>query len=255
MRTGRTFLALLVAGWLVCAAPLGATITVGAHGVAGADSGHAVATTSALNFTGATGLVACVSELGDGSSGGTTTVTDSSSNTWTSLTAHANATDGMNQMRMWYVQAPTVTGSQTVTATSSVGSYPSIAVVGLNGAHLSSFFDQQNGNAATIVTSHQPGSVTPSTSNEVVIECLSWAQSGTTVAIDGGFTIQDQLDLSGFVNYGIALATLVQTTATAANPTWSWGGGSEDGIASAAGTFRTSASAPCQMLLGIFRCG
>jgi hypothetical protein len=55
-----------------------------------------------------------------------------------------------------------------------------------------------------------------------VIAALACSSAITSLSIGGGFTIQDSVP-SGPGEI-LALAYLIQTTAAAANPTWSWTG-------------------------------
>ncbi len=84
-------------------------------------------------------------------------------------------------------------------------------------------FDQQNGVATpTTTTSYQPGSITPSENNEVIVTAITSGGGVTSYSIDSGFTISDQFDLSGGGHFPLGMAYLIQTSAAASNPTWSW---------------------------------
>jgi len=83
-------------------------------------------------------------------------------------------------------------------------------------------FDQQNGAASTgLVTSQQPGSITPTANNELIVTLFGDSNCSSIPTIDSGFTITDAIAYNGSSNYGGAVAYLFQNTATAINPAWS----------------------------------
>lgn len=182
--------------------------------VAVASPGGTPATTSAIDTTGANLIVISV---GDGNS---SAPTDSKSNTWTGLTA---ITGGSTRGRLYYSYAPTVGTGHTFTVPHSYGA---IAVAAFSGATAAPFdvengtFDSDGGGTS------QPGSVTPSENSEIVIAGLGIGGSANTLSINGGFTIAASVDGISGTQYGAAIAYLIQTTAAAANPTWSYSGGS-----------------------------
>ncbi len=202
----------------------GGTFALVAHGAAGAlSSNNNGVTTAGINTTGANLIVVGVAAYGGGTFPGT--LTDSLSNTWTILTPQNSG--GSNYAVLYYCYAPTVGSGQTFTYTSSF-SFPSIGVAAFSGA-IASPFDQQNGAVAASGLTIQPGSVTPSVNNEVVLTVFSDGASGVSFSIDSGFTITDQLQkLNNGTNNqeGLGLAYIIQTTAGATNPTWTAGGSS-----------------------------
>jgi hypothetical protein len=135
---------------------------------------------------------------------------DSKSNTWIPLVEYG----GGPRIRLFYCLGPTVGSGHTFTGTAS-GGFPSVSVLALSGVLAASAFDAENGAAAV-----QPGSVTPSEDNEILITSLSFYPSNT-VSINSGFTISNQVDFSNGVNMGLAMAYKIQTSAGAENPTWS----------------------------------
>jgi hypothetical protein len=143
--------------------------------------------------------------------GGEGTFSDSQSNTWTALTTQANTVDG----RLYYVFNPAVNASHTFSCN---GIFPTVYVLAFSGAATSPF-DQQNGTAIGSGTTIQPGSVTPTEDNELIVVGLA-TNGDITAAIDGGFTIAQSRDNTG-TGFAGAIAYLIQTTATAANPQWS----------------------------------
>lgn len=170
-------------------------------------------TTDPINTTGANLIVISVAWY----STEDYSVSDSEGNSYTPLTTR---TGGSQKNKLFWCVNPNVGSSHTFTATTPGGSgYPVIGVVAVSGAH-SSPFDQQNGNGATSGTSLQPGSITPSENGCLVVTGLDCGV-GVSISINGGFTA-DTIGYVGAVNIGGGIARLIQTTAAAVNPTWSW---------------------------------
>jgi hypothetical protein len=170
--------------------------------------------TAAIDTTGATLLVVVVSQSNGAAFG---TLSDSKGNTtWTALTPQ---NVGMRET-ISYVTNPTVGTGHTVTYTSSATDYPSICVAAFGGVATATPLDQQVGSSTDGVLSLTPGSVTPTQANALVISGLANNQPGS-FTITGGFTITNEAQHTAGLNYGSALAYLIQTTAITANPTWS----------------------------------
>lgn len=177
-------------------------------------------TTPAIDTTGANLIVVSIGTFGGFA------LSDSKSNTWTQLTTR---TGGSFATKIYYCLTPTVGSGHTFTLSSG---FPTVCVTAWSGAATSSVFDVENGAGSTAVTSIVTGSVTPANANSLVIASIGAADSSTgPVAISGGFTISDQ----GFGNTGVtesgAQAYLIQTSAAAANPTWSGFSSSDAGAA------------------------
>lgn len=180
------------------------------HAEAGSTNNHSV-TTASIDTTGADIIVINVGWYGSGT---TPTVTDSKSNSWTSLTSRVDANIGC---RIWYKASPTVGSGHTFTAT-GLGSYPNIQVLAFSGAHATPF-DVENGGTGTGSTK-QPGSITPAEGNELVIAGLGHENnSGGAVSIDGSYTAYTVAYSVGNCEGG-GIAYWIQGSATATNPTW-----------------------------------
>jgi hypothetical protein len=119
---------------------------------------------------------------------------------------------------MYYAANPTVGTGHTFT-NSGAFNYSSICAAAFSGVKTTSPFDQQNGAGASSTTL-ATGSVTPSENNELVVTHLSFSGAGLPTSINGGFTETNDVEFGSGNNYGSTMAYLVQTTATAANPTW-----------------------------------
>ena len=177
------------------------------------------ATTSGIDTTGADTLfiVACwyASIIED------VTVSDSKSNTWTALTKQS---DGSNsRLRIWYAKNATVGTGHTFTVNSST-QYGSISASAFSGGHLTTPFDTgiESGASTAGATSLAPGSVTPSENNCLLLTALGNQDSnGSTATTPSGYTGLNTVDRIAF-GLGISTAYLIQTTAGASNPSWSW---------------------------------
>jgi hypothetical protein len=150
--------------------------------------------------------------------GGGAVLTDSKGNTWNGLTERSNGFD--LRQRVYYAKNATAGTGHTFTLTGTV-SLPAGAVSAFSGGHLTAPFDQEVF-ANISSTSGQPGSLTPSENDCIVISGQNNQDANGSVAtIDSGFTKTDSVDraTSGL---GVGSAYLIQTTAAAVNPTWSW---------------------------------
>lgn len=165
-------------------------------------------TTPAIDTTGATLLVCSTS------TDSSPAPTDNMGNTWVLAVKSGNGGSFNNSNAIYYVENPTTSASHTFTPQ---GSLPGFAVAAFSGTLTSSSLDQTNSTAS----STSPGSITPGVDNELIITGEGGSASGT-VTIDLGFTILEQYNGAGGATYGAGIAYLIQTTATAVNPTWTW---------------------------------
>jgi hypothetical protein len=172
-------------------------------------------TTTAINTTGASLLVVVTTQ-----NGANTVVfpSDSLVNTWTKLTGQVNATNTANTI--FYVANPIVGASQTFTI-SGTTDYLNMQILAFSGTAVGPIDLSTGGQAANPALTVQPGSVTPTVANSLVVTGFSAATGSTTnETINLGFTITDQAQEAGGVNFAGGAAYLIQTTATAVNPTW-----------------------------------
>lgn len=149
------------------------------------------------------------------------TVSDSNGNTWTALTAISPG-GGDTFCRLWYCENPTVGSGHTVTISISYGA---VFMSAFSGGKAASF-DVENGDFAvsSSITSQQTGSITPTENNELVIACMAVGATNSAHGVNGGFTLAASVNGTTGVQYGGGFAYLIQTTAAAANPTFSWTG-------------------------------
>lgn len=202
-------------------------------------------TTAAVDTTGANLIVLVVTDFAAGPG---VTLSDSKGNTWTGLTAQTNSSNN-GRVRIYYCFAPTVGSGHTFTV-SGTGTFSAVGGAFFSGA-VTSPFDQQNGaqNSNTGSTTLQPGSITPTEDNELVIVATNFNENGS-VSIDGGFTEATELAPAGATNFGTMLAYLPQTTATAVNPTLTYTYVTGFYSAAAIASFKdTPAAAAVDMLL------
>lgn len=171
-------------------------------------------TTSAVDSTGATLAVVGVT-LQDGS---TAIVSDSKSNTWTSLTQAVN-TDNPDVV-LFYAKNLVAGASHTFTV---AGSHANFCVLTFSGVSTSAPFDVQNtkvvlGGATTI---HPNGTspVTPSANNSLWVTTAAGRNAIVANSLGLSFT-QAGTVMGPF--YSNSMAYFVQTTAASLDPTWTF---------------------------------
>lgn len=193
----------------------GGTPSLIAHTIKGSN-GSSV-TTNAIDTTGANFIVLVLSS---GNGGTAATISDSNSNTWTSLTVYA---DLFRSIAICYCYAPTVGSGHTFTG--SLAGKNSMAVAAFDNI-ASSPFDVENGNVGTTFGTNTPlptGSVTPSQANSLLIAGLMVDDgNGADISIDSDFTISDSLKGSAVEGGGpsCALAYKILTSSAVTNPSW-----------------------------------
>jgi hypothetical protein len=183
------------------------------HATASSDTS---ATTSAINTTGATILIAVVMRYNQAIG---FTFADSKSNTWIELTPQGRT--ALGKVSIFYAVNPNVGTGHTFTGTASSNFFGSVSVQAWSGAITVSPFDVQNGaNGAAVTTPYSPGSVLPSQNNSLIVCGYVSGTVQTTFSIDSGFTISDQTPGSTGFYFSSAAAYLVQNTAASVNPAW-----------------------------------
>lgn len=141
-------------------------------------------------------------------------ISDSKGNTWTQIANY----DFFGIAHIWLLYALNAIVGSGHTVTSGTNR-SAIAVGGFSGSDLTAPYDTPNQNgqmtgsgSATV----QPGSITPSVNNCLVVSGL-YFESGTLSSIGSGFTVFDTQQPG---NSGVSLAYKIQTTAGAENPLW-----------------------------------
>lgn len=200
--------------------PSWATVVCTHHGAAQTPtlSGGSGASTNIGNTTGDTLLVVVVIE-----NSGSVTPTDSTDgcaspcNTWVAVPNTAQtATIASKQ---WYVKNPTVGTNHTIVAPNT-NLAVAVAAIACSGTDTTANADQST-SANSVGNPINPGSITPTVDNEVVV--TSHGGNSSTFSIDSPYTITDSLNFVAGQAYAVALAYNVQTTAGATNPAWSYG--------------------------------
>lgn len=144
------------------------------------------------------------------------TLTDSKSNSWTGLTRSSHAS-GMS-CRIYYSQGGTV-GTNHTLSLAGAQIFVGVWFGAFSGSHATPF-DLENGATGSGSTSQTTGSITPSEGNCLVIAGIC-TDPGSSHSVNGGFT-GAFVDYSGGNYEGGGGAYLIQTSAAAANPTFSW---------------------------------
>jgi hypothetical protein len=173
-----------------------------------------VATTGAIDTTGANLIVIIVADY---NAEAPSVVTDSKSNNYTAL---STSTGQFSQVLIHYLYNPTVGSGHTFTATRT-GGFPAIKAYAFSGS-VASPFDVGGGDgvASPGPTTVQPGPVTPSEDNELLVTGWGWSQVSDTPTIDGGFSSPTSVNNNPGVHFALSAAYLIQTTATLSDPTW-----------------------------------
>ncbi len=163
-------------------------------------------------------------------------LSDNKGNSFTQLNIY-NA-NNFNTLTLYYSSNPVVGTNHTFTLVNS-GIYASLAVAAFSGTSGGpNPFDQQNGSANMSATTLQPGNVTPTTDNQLIVTAFTTATSGS-MTVDSGFAITDQENFTSN-SFGIALGYIINgagTSGVAANPTWT-NAGSAGALTTNAATFK-----------------
>lgn len=209
-----------------------------------AGSGPNGFTTGAIDTSGANLLAIALVDFT-----GTAVLSDSKGNTW--LLARTDSQPPV--LRIYYAKNATVGSGHTFTVTGA-STFAVLSAAAFSGADTTAPLDQTNGNGGgTMTTGFQPGSVTPTTDNQLIFTALSWGSSINVTSVTGATQI-DETDFAGGNNFGGGDAYAIQTTATAVNPAWNWTGGTVSGNCSQA-TFKAAAAGATQKLLAIIGVG
>lgn len=172
--------------------------------------------TSSIDTTGARTIVVALVNLVSGQP--PVGVTDNKSNTnWRLIQARSGSS---MRTQLWVCVDPVSVGSgHTFTGTTGGGStFPSICVAAFS--EVIDFVDGSSENSAT-GTSIQPGSVTP-TKNDSLLIAVNAVDGAGTNSVDSSFSITNAVAYGASVNFGLALAYKKLSTPAANNPTWSW---------------------------------
>lgn len=174
-------------------------------------------TTPAIDTSGANFLVATVDAFNGVNPIGN--VTDSKGNTWANLTTHVSNGGNVSGF-IAYVKNATV-GSGHTFSFGTTATFPGICVAAYSGVDVTAPFDQQNGADNVAASTGQPGTITPSAAGALVIACAQYLDATNVASVNGSFILQEnQASDATATHVGSSLAYLIQTSAAAANPTF-----------------------------------
>lgn len=198
----------------IIAASLGgvAPISLVAH-VTGTADANTDFTTGAINTSTATLLVAAVATYGAVSG---ITFTDSKGNTWTAIGGSQSTNPDLG---FFYCANPTVGSNHTFTVTKVTSGFPAACVSAWK-LTANAAADASNAAHENTLSTLQPGSITPSQANCLVLTAIGYFDQtqGRAATISAGYTILDSvLNLTASCD---VIAYQIQTAATATNPTW-----------------------------------
>lgn len=177
-----------------------------------ATSLSATVTTSPIDTTGADLLLIAVASYSVEPA-----LSDSQGNaSWVGRTLESN---GPIQARIFYHLAPATNAAHTFTAAS--GSYSSIGVLAVSGAHASPYHAESAGSSATSTTV-QAGSLTPPSAGCLLVTGVATTGAGA-ISIDSGYSEATEEYNPGF-GIGGGIGWLIQGALAAVNPTWTFAG-------------------------------
>ncbi len=209
------------------------TYSVVAHTGKGATDPNTV-TTDAIDTSTADLIIIGISDYGGITDPGCTP-SDSKSNMWTGITAYTSVGGG-SRTKIWYSRATSVGSGHTFTC-AATSTYVVITVLAVSGSAASPL-DQENGDHLNGSNDVQPGPITPTLDNELVVTVFCNDSVSITVPAPSGYTITDQVDMLALNRVEGAMAYQIQTTATATDPTWE---GNANDEAAAIASFKVSA--------------
>ncbi len=186
---------------------------------------------SAVDMTGATLLVGCVA-----SSGVSSSLTDSASNTYSGLTVFVCQFGGVAQFR--YAANPTTSSTQTFTVGSA---FASGVIAGFSGVTLTSPFDDET-TADTQGSPSSPPALTPGFNDCLIVVGANGPSEVGEFTVSGGFTRVGFNPGAPSAAWASVLGYVVQTTAASATPVvTATNGGYTDGVGQA--SFKPAAGA------------
>jgi hypothetical protein len=144
---------------------------------------------------------------------------DSAANEWHLAHARVGYDDGINGA-LYYANAPSVSASHTFHVHEAASAYYRILVAAFSGSDLGLHDAAEAAFINPAASAASPGSITPAENGELLVTGVIQQASLTaaSLAIDTGFTIREhtESDTPG------GIANLVQVTAAAINPAWTW---------------------------------
>jgi hypothetical protein len=212
--TRREFIALTAAGAAFPRLGRATTFSLIAH--VGGELGTNGGTSTAINTTGADLLVVSISYY----TGGTlTSLTDSTGGTWVQIVAASANIRGAVLYYLKNAGAGHTSSTHTITV-AGTGIFAGTDFAAFSGSDLTAPLDQSSSANGT-TTPGTPGSITPTVNNELVISSV--AVGVGTPSVGSGMALLEAY--ADGTNVGGGMAYLIQTSAAAINPSWSYTSG------------------------------
>jgi hypothetical protein len=192
-------------------------------------------TSGTTNTTGADLIVLALKWEG----AGPPAISDSKSNTWNALTTYVAG--GSRRIALYYAINPTVGSGHTFTATLTGGKVM-LALEGFAGSDLTAPFDVEDGKGDVFSATIQAATgITPSVAGCAVVSA-QFTQSNTGVSsVDSSFIKTDNQDGFATSSEDIAIAYIIQGSASAVNPTWTQAAGTSVYEGTALASFKPAA--------------
>ena len=173
-------------------------------------------TTGAINTTGASAVAIAVSSFN-----GITSVTHSvgSDGNATALPA-ATGDSPSNQFFYWQNPSTGANDVFTITSSSAPGLYGNACVFVMSG--IAGVYSGVQNNNPSGGNTCQPGSITPSGSNQVVLTAFGNYTPSGSPTIDSSYSTPVYNAGAGGTAFAEAASYLIQATGAATNPTWTW---------------------------------
>lgn len=148
------------------------------------------------------------------------TITDSKGNTWTGLTQQAN---GNMRTQIQYCRGGAVGSGHTFT---QAWGYGAVVVLAFSGSATTPFDVEAGIGSAGGSPGSAGGPLTPANDGSLVIAGWGMGSNADPTSMDGGFTLAAEVPGVFNVNYGAAIAYLIQSSAASASPAMTFSGGS-----------------------------
>lgn len=206
--------------------------------------GNGASGVATLNCLGSSSLFATI---GDGD--GTSTLGDSMGNTWVQGTVRGAGP----KTAEWSCKAPATSSTLTFTV-GATGKYPTLNVIAFSGGDQTALLDTAATPGAETGTNSgpsnaQPGSLTPSAADDLIISSLSKDGTAGFETIDSSFVLIEDHPIIGGQAYGGMMAYKIKTDALAENPLWAWAAGSNGGVSQTAYRAAAAVTDPFPLLL------
>lgn len=172
-------------------------------------------TTAGIDTTGADLLILVRSDFGASRAA----VSDSKGNSWNALTVSQAAGSGGATTIFW--SKPVAVGAAHTFTATQANSFPTLNVLAVSGGAALAPADQENGAAFAAATTAQAGSITPTENNEIVIAAITHDTAVASLAIGSSYNLSTSV-VTNTNHEGGGLAYIIQTSAAATNPQWSW---------------------------------